>query len=191
MNALRSLFKDKEKKTIVNLAIAFAVGILLLAMSRDFFITKHNVSVGEPERQPAEAVPEPLEYERKLEKRLEEALSQAEGVGRVKVMITLRNGKEIFIGTDSVSSSASTKEVDAQGGSRETATQSSDSKAIIVADKNGVSSPLILKENEPQIEGVIIVAEGGDNVFVKDALTKAAGTVLGVEANKVQILKMK
>jgi len=41
------------------------------------------------------------------------------------------------------------------------------------------------------VEGVIIVAEGGDDILIKEALMNAAKTVLGIEMHKVQVLKMK
>jgi stage III sporulation protein AG len=54
-----------------------------------------------------------------------------------------------------------------------------------------VSAPLVLREVQPKIEGVIIIAEGGDNILVKEALTNAAEAVLGLDISNVQIFKMK
>jgi len=42
-----------------------------------------------------------------------------------------------------------------------------------------------------EISGIVIVAEGGDNVIVKDSLIRAAQALFGVSANKVEVFKMK
>jgi stage III sporulation protein AG len=128
--------------------------------------------------------------ERELEKRLEEAFSMVEDVGRVRVLLSFTPDKETVYASDASISESYTREVDSQGGSREVRSVSNQGKTIIITDRAGVDRPLVLREIEPKIAGAVIIAEGGDSVFVKDALTKAACTVLGIEANKVQVLKM-
>ena len=44
---------------------------------------------------------------------------------------------------------------------------------------------------EPEIEGVIIVAEGGGDIIVKNSLISAANAALGVPTHKIEVLKMK
>jgi len=105
-------------------------------------------------------------------------------------MITLAHGKEITIAGDTISDISSNRELDGAGGSRETLNERTDNKTVIISDSAG-QRPLILKETEPKIEGVIIVAEGGDNVYLKDAFIKAAQSVLGVEPHKIQVFKMR
>ncbi|MCL1787241.1 MAG: stage III sporulation protein AG, partial [Defluviitaleaceae bacterium] len=56
--------------------------------------------------------------------------------------------------------------------------------------RQGVGTPLVLREVEPRIEGIVIIAEGGDSPFVRDALTRAARAVLGLEAHMIQVLTM-
>ena len=48
--------------------------------------------------------------------------------------------------------------------------------------------PVVLRENNPVITGVLVVAKGADRFDVKMALLDATTTVLGVTADKVQIL---
>lgn len=126
-------------------------------------------------------------YEKDLEIRLENLLSQVSGVGKVKVMITLSYGKEIVIAQDINSSLSTTKEIDKSGISKEICDKKSESKKIIIDGK----TPLILKEIEPKIEGIIIIAEGGDNIYIKSELIKSAQTILNVDAHKIQVMKMK
>jgi stage III sporulation protein AG len=106
-------------------------------------------------------------------------------------MLSLSYGREIVVAEDKTSNESTTKETDTQGGGRITESSNIEGKTIIVTGKDGVSAPLVLREVQPKIEGVIIIAEGGDNVFVKQALTSAAEAVLGLDIAKVQIYKMK
>lgn len=210
MNYIRELFAGKDKKSISNLIMALGVGIVMLLCSNYFSSGSKNSFKNSFENslnnktsqttQTSEAVAaaniseqleqEETEYEKNLEKRLEEMLSAVSGAGNVKVMITLLQGREIVIAKDFVYDSSMTKESDAQGGSRESLTEKSEEKKLIINDGKG-SRPIVLTENTPKVLGVIIIAQGGDDIIVKDALTKAAQVVLGVDINKIQVLKMK
>ena len=50
---------------------------------------------------------------------------------------------------------------------------------------------VVLKEVKPNIRGVIVVAEGAEDIRVLEALYEAVKTVLGVSGNRVQIFPSK
>ncbi len=181
---IRELFK-KDKKTLINLATAFIIGLALIGGSLFF----------KPESEPEANAPpvkvETAEYEDKLERKLEEILSSVSGVGSVKVMLTLSQGREIVIVDDTSVDESATKETDTDGRSIEVHNKNIREQTVLVTDKNGVDQPIVIKEIRPQIEGVIIAAQGGDDPNVRSALTKATVAVLGVEPHKVEILKMR
>jgi stage III sporulation protein AG len=199
MNYLRELFKNKDKKTLVNIGTALAIGVFLLIISSSFFTSenkrdnKNSPASGEPPSilPMADTNQTNADYIEQLQKNMEETLSQIENVGDVKVMLTISYGREIIIALDKTANESNTTEKDAGGGERVAGTSNVDEKTVIITDSNGVDHPLILKEVQPRIEGVLIIAEGGDNVFVKEELTHAAEALLGLSANKVQVSKMK
>ena len=45
------------------------------------------------------------------------------------------------------------------------------------------------KELTPEIAGVLVVADGGDNAVVVKNITDAIRALFGVEAHKIQIMK--
>ena len=184
--------KKLDKRTIINIAGALILGVELLVMSSSIFKPGNGKQAPASENTASAA---PLErdsgYEAGLEKRMEAALSQIDGAGRVMVMLTLSYGREIVVAEDKTANQSVTKETGDQGSERSTQTSSVEEKKIIITGGNGVSAPLVLREVQPKIEGVIIIAEGGDNIYVKQALTSAAVAVLGVETAKVQVYKMK
>jgi stage III sporulation protein AG len=199
MNFIRQLFKDKDKKTIINIAVALALGVVLLIVSGPLFSRDATTSGGSGGQTQAQAVSgtdadsdgDTEEYAENLESRLEDAFNQIDGVGKVKVLLTLSYGKELVVAEDKTSNQTASTESDAEGGSKTTQSSDVDEKTILVTDKDGVSAPLVLREVQPKIEGVVIIAEGGENVYVKEALTNAAQVVLGLSVDKIQVLKMK
>jgi stage III sporulation protein AG len=127
---------------------------------------------------------------RSLEQRLEEVLGLVDGAGRVRVMITASRGRELVVAQTSQTERSVTDEEDSAGGTRNSETVRGQDAFVFARQNDGSEVPLILKELEPQIEGVAIIAEGGDNIAVKDALTRATFTVLGIAPHKVQVVTM-
>lgn len=197
MERIKNLFKNTDKKVMSNLVTGLLLGILLLIVSNTLFKNPDKETVSNFKgdsiantNQTSNTYNE-KSYEEILENRLENSLSLIEGVGKVKVMLTISNGKEIMVAKNSTSDESKTKESDAGGGSRELSSKKIDEKTIIISSANEGERALVLKELEPKIEGIIVIAEGGNDIIIKDALTKSIQSVLNVEAHKISILKMK
>jgi stage III sporulation protein AG len=188
----KDLFKDKDKKSVYGLAVLFAAGILLLLLSGGLFNTDSGKTEEAAKEEAVIKMPETAsDAESVLEKKLEETLSLVEGAGKVKAMLTLTHGKETVVQQDTRIDESHTDETDSTGGRRLTSLRNSEEQTVMIRQSDGSEVPLILLEAEPKVEGVIIIAEGGSDILVKDALIKAAQTVLGIESHKVQVLKMK
>ena len=193
MGKLRWEERFKDKKFIANLAVVLCIGVVFLVCVSSFFKQKtEELPVLTSEETTALlTATEKLDYERALEGKLETILAQIEGAGNVEVMLTLSYGREIIVAEDAETSETRISESDAQGGRREQHETSFRGTKIMITGRDGSQQPLILKEIEPKVEGVLIVAQGGEDIFVKDGMIKAAQTILGVEPHKVQVLKMK
>ncbi len=129
------------------------------------------------------------EYEAYLEKKTAEMLRQVEGVGEVTVMITLKSDGQKIIEKDQSSSGQTTEETDSAGGTRTVEDTSSDKTSIYEQDADGSSTPYISKELSPEIGGVIVIADGGDNAVTAQNITEAVQALFGVEAHKIKIMK--
>ena len=117
-----------------------------------------------------------------LEKRLSELLSQVEGAGKVEVMIFADSSSEMVPAYNNQSDSSSNE------GTGSKSVQSSERQDLATS---GGDSPVILKVIIPEIKGVVVVAEGADDVLVRQQLNDAVCTLLGVPEHRVQILKHK
>lgn len=122
------------------------------------------------------------------EKRLAAVLSKIEGAGKVECMITY-DGTSELVTAISTSQNTVTREDNSGGSSLKTVTSDENTTPVMVTI-NGEQVPVVLKEINPKIVGVIIVAEGASDVGVRLRLQKAAATVLNLDANKIQIFTM-
>ena len=73
--------------------------------------------------------------------------------------------------------------------SRSSEEKSSTSTSIYHDSTNG-NEPYVTMEKMPEIEGIIIVAQGGGDGTVATNITSAVEALLNVPAHKIKILKM-
>lgn len=128
-------------------------------------------------------------YKEKLEEELAGILSKIAGVGKVSVMITYESGKELVTQKDKSITDKVTDEKDNAGGTRIINESSVSEKTVMVNQQGGSSEPLIVKEINPQIRGVIVVAEGAWDSKVKRKISQAVQTVLDIPAYRVTVLE--
>ncbi|MDO4599600.1 MAG: stage III sporulation protein AG [[Ruminococcus] gnavus] len=129
------------------------------------------------------------QYETAIEARVEELLHYVEGVGNVKVMVTLKSSGEKIIEKDRQSQQQKTEEEDSKGGSRLSEDQSIQDTSIYTQDTDGSQVPYVREELAPEIAGIVIAADGGDDPVVVRNLTEAVQALFGVEAHKIKIMK--
>ena len=115
-------------------------------------------------------------YTDKLEKRLEEVLSQISGVGAVEVMLTLERSEKIII-AESITSEM-----------REGETRVTRTPVTVRADGGEQEIPIILEEYEPQLRGALIIAEGASDPSIRWDIMQAAQTVLQLPMYKIEVL---
>ncbi len=123
------------------------------------------------------------------ESQLEAVLSEMEGVGKVKVMITYQDNGTQVVEKDRTTNKESTTEADSSGGTR----QSDDyqnGESTVYDGQNGEGSPFISRELTPEIEGVLVVAQGGDKISVRQNISNAVLALFPVEAHKIVVVKM-
>ncbi len=131
----------------------------------------------------------PEDYASCLEERLEEVLSQMDGVGRVEVMVTVADSGERVLEKDVNSTVTDTTETDSTGGSRNISERVQE-EVTIYTEKGSESYPYVQKEKLPAVEGVVIVAEGGDNMTVVSDISGVVKALLPVEAHRIKVVKM-
>ena len=128
-------------------------------------------------------------YEDQQELKLQKKLSTIKGVGRVEVMITYKSSKEIVTAMNTTQSETVTEEQDSSGGMRKVSQRDINSQTVTIGE-TGNAKPLVVKEMEPEIKGVIVIAEGARDLRVKLDLIRAVQTALGVSPQQVEVFEM-
>lgn len=130
------------------------------------------------------------QYIDQMEARLETMLKQVEGVGKVKVMLTVKGTGEVIVEKDKPQTQSQVSESDSNGGSRETTENSWEESTVYIQNEEGNKVPYVAKELEPEIEGVLIIAQGGGNAAVVKNICDAVQALFRVEIHKIKVMKM-
>lgn len=124
------------------------------------------------------------------EEKLANILSNIEGVGKVKVLLTYsQTSTYVPIYNENLKES-NTTESDSAGGSRTVEESDSQKEVIYKEDGNGNREPVTQSIISPKIEGAIITAEGANNADVKTAIVQAVEAATGLATHKIQVFKM-
>lgn len=181
--SVRKLKKDQ-------LLILLLSGILLVVIALPAGGTEENANVAEDSGQKdLSAADSQTEYIRYLEQKLSDTLSQIEGAGEVTVMVTLRSSAEKVVEKDQTSDRETVTESDSQGGTRTTEQENQEESTVYIQGEGQNQQPYVSIELSPRIEGVVVVAQGGDQAVVRKNITEAVEALFGVESHKIRIMK--
>lgn len=122
-------------------------------------------------------------YGEELEEQLTSLLEQIEGVGEVKVMITLEDTGQKEVEKDETREQSKTYGENAQ--------ETSSVSTQTVYEEAQEGAPYISNEKYPEIKGVCIVAQGGGNSKTKQEILGAVQALFGIDANKILVVKMR
>lgn len=171
---MEKIKKFIQKMGLLRLMLVIVCGVLLLFLSYPGHEAEPDIqSANSTSVQTAETVT--LEdYKRAREEELEQLLQKVEGVGQVETMITLKASNEKVMLKDSVNKGEANEE-----------------KTVLVENSDRDSSPYIVQEREPEIEGVVIVCQGGYDSVIKREITDAVSALFSIESHKIKIMKSK
>ncbi len=129
-------------------------------------------------------------YAQQTEQRLTEILKQVKGVGAVHVMVTLENGVEYRYAADEKQSGDSVFTY-ADGGAAPSKVQEKEDRqqSYILVDSTGGKKPLVLTELSPRVKGVVVVCSGAGNPVIRQRVTDAVTTALGVTSLQVCVIQ--
>ena len=129
-------------------------------------------------------------YVENLENRLEKILKKIDGMGDVDVMISVKGTREQVILKDSNVSKDTSTEVAGNGGNRVTSNLDEEHKTMYSKGVDGEESPYIIQELEPEIAGVLILAEGAGDVSRTNEIIEAVEALFSVPIHKIKVIKM-
>lgn len=204
-NILDKCIGSKTKKENMIILILLGVLLFIISLPTKENTTKENKSVKsvltdsrsdiieETKNTEAAVTSETMEQEyiTYLEEKLEKTLSYVEGVGKIKVMVTVSNSQKEVVEKDRVTNRSSTTETDSEGGSRNINSTESTETTLYTVDEEGNQIPYVTQVYEPEITGVMVVAQGAGRENVNSDISEAIQALFGIEAHKIKIAKMK
>lgn len=156
------------------LLILVLLGLLLVVIA---IPADRKEKQGEKEENISQQASEPedanMDYESRMEQKLEDLLGSVDGIGKVRVMLTFEGTGEKRVEKDQTIAS-------------------DESREETVYEEKGSSEriPYVTSETNPKVEGVLVIAEGGGNSRIKQDILEAAQALFGIDAHKIKIMKM-
>ncbi len=164
-----SALSVKERKLLTKLLAILILGAALMLFAGG----ERSLSVSEPaplsEEQNVDSIAAVKDTDFTAE--LVALLQQVKGAGKVEAIITYEGGPQKVYAYDR-------EERQGEG--------ESSSKTSLAQGDDG---PVLLKEDNPSFQGVIIVAEGAGDPLVKERLFEAVSSLLALPANRIAIVE--
>ena len=172
LEKIKEIFK-KDKKLLIVFILA-VVGVILLVLSEFIEVEEKETEV----TQPADS----FEYTQMIEGKLENIISEIEGAGQANVMVTLDTGEENVYARQVKSDEEKNENKDSLQYEYE---------YIVIKSGASHEGGMLLKVVQPNIRGVAIVCEGGDNAAVRENIINTVSAVLDINTNKISVCKRK
>ena len=171
---------DKKIKGIVLIGM---IGILLILLSE---------ILPQSTKTPQDAVSVSIDNEtfcRQTEEKIYNLVSSIQGVGEAQVWVTLESGAEYVYLQEEIRNTDTTKDYNSEGVKTLREKDNSEQKYILV-NKNGEEQPLLQKQLEPTVQGVVIVCEGAGSAQVNEQVVNAVTCALGISSNRVYVAQL-
>ena len=152
----------KEYRYVI---LVLVLGILLMMLPQGKTEEKKDDNVLIPETEAMET----------LQEQLEQLLSQVQGAGKVRVLLTEAEGERVIYQTDGEQSSQNSTRAD----------------TVIVSDSARAESGLVQQILPPSYMGAIILSQGADSASVRLSLIEAVSNATGLSSDRISVLKMK
>lgn len=164
----------KSEKAVRIIVLLGLLGMLCILVSSCFSKSESKTEqTAEPQTE--DAVLSATSYCNELEEKLQTMLSSMEGVGNCEVMITLR-------------STASYQY--AQDESRSDSAERTEQQQEYVLIGNGETEHALVKSIvHPEVQGVVIVCEGGENSVVREQVYEVAAAALQIKNSQIYVAK--
>lgn len=170
-----------DEKRVRLIAGAGILGMLLI-LAGNLLGEKKESSLNTAESENADS------FVAKAEDRLSSLLSEVDGVGKVRVMITLESGSESVYAVNENQTQQAVTTYAGGSPSREEENGKTEQSYLLVDTGSG-KAPIRIKSTQPVIRGAVIVCEGASDPVTRAAVSEAVTTALGIGANRVCILR--
>ena len=176
---------DRTLAVIVALGL---IGIILIFIST--YIKPPGESSSKKEEESVSISTDEIEkYRNALSEELGNMLASMYGVGRTKVMVTIEGTARNVYATDT---DVNGRETSRKSGNDENGDKQSNEKktCIVIRQKDGSEKALAIGQLMPEIKGVLVICDGGDDENVKKRVINAVKAALDISENHICVTKL-
>jgi len=190
--SLKNFFQNKKgRRRIENLVIILILGVIIIIVASSLFKedkkTEKNAEVVETIALSSNKAQDELQ---EFEKRLEQILSEIQGAGNVKVMVTWNSDGEVVHAYNQTEESVLREQQDgAEGFSK--SDEKKLQKELVFIDSGTGRVPVVIQKIKPEVKGVVVVADGAGSSSVRQDIINAVEALLGIPRHRIQVLKRK
>lgn len=193
MDMIRDIKLDADKKE--KIVIFFLLGVFFLLIATPVSDLTGNrkkqksTKTGTSQQTQQKKIQEKDAYITALENKLEQTIEGMEGAGKVDVMITLKdNGEKIL---DKNQPYESEEETNTEENKESKKNRIQNNQETVLVETEGNTEPIIVRELYPDIEGVVVVCEGGDNSALTVKIKEAVQALFSIDAHIIVVCKSK
>ncbi len=147
--------------------------VIVLAIIAIYFVINSFQGITGTKKQPTVEKSAVEQYVQTVENKIKQSVSNVKGVGKVSVCVSVNGSYKNVYATE------------------KTTTQTEKGQIVTETPVLVGGKPVLLREEYPEIVGVIIVAYGAENISVKTSIMNAVVTFLGIDSQKIIILNGK
>lgn len=167
---MNSFLEKLRKRNKTDYIILILLGVLVMIIA---IPTKENKEEGTKKQTGTETdKTTEQDYKSQLEKQLEKLIEQMYGAGKTKVMLTFSDEGYTYLDKNLVADEKKREE------------------STVVYETGDGEEPYVIQKKRPQVEGVVVVAEGGDDPAVVTEISNAVMSLFHLEVHKVIVVKM-
>lgn len=165
-----------EKAGPMRLGIIVVSGILLILLSCGGTLEKkpEEETMNNKLQQNSENANDMQSYQKSMEEQVKQILEQVDNINHVDVMITLRASREKVTLKDNT-----------------TKVEQNEEETVLIEDENNNTSPYVVQEVEPEIEGILVVCDAGDSPAVQREIIDGISALFPVDSHKIKVMKSK
>mgnify|MGYP000310914401 FL=1 len=193
MDMIKDIKLDDDKKE--KIVIFFLLGVFFLLIATPVSDLTGNrkkqksTNTGTDQQTQQKKIQEKDAYITALENKLEQTIEGMEGAGKVDVMITLKDTGEKIL--DKNQPYESEEETNTEENKESKKNRIQNNQETVLVETEGNTEPIIVRELYPDIEGVVVVCEGGDNSALTVKIKEAVQALFSIDAHKIVVCKSK
>lgn len=124
-------------------------------------------------------------YTNFYKEQIEEFVSKIDGVSSVSVIVYINSVNDIVSAQNTDKKEEKVDEKDSNGGSRETTTISESNEYVVIKDKDGNESVVVISNKMPEISGVAICAKGASSNVVREKIINSVKSTFGLDDSEI------